>query len=60
MKLRCDQINAQSFIACVTTNLCFYTRQNIIIYSVASSPIPVKELVYEKHSFSSMERVTLQ
>ena len=63
MKLRCDQINAQSFMACVTTNLfneAFYMRQNIIIYSVASSPVPVKELVYEKHSFSSMERVALQ
>ena len=50
-------------MACVTTNLfneAFYMRQNIIIYSVASSPVPVKELVYEKHSFSSMERVTLQ
>ena len=41
-------------------NEAFYMRQNIIIYSVASSPVPVKELVYEKHSFSSMERVTLQ
>ena len=41
-------------------NEAFYMRQNIIIYSVASSPVPVKELVYEKHSFSSMERVALQ
>ena len=66
MKLRCDQINAQSFMACAMTNLCLkkpFTcdqRQNIIIYSVASSPVPVEELVYKKRSFSSMERVTLQ
>ena len=41
-------------------NEAFYMRQNIIIYSVASSPVPVEELVYKKRSFSSMERVTLQ
>ena len=41
-------------------NEAFYMRQNIIIYSVASSPVPVEELVYEKRSFSSMGRVTLQ
>ena len=40
-------------------NEAFYMRQNII-YSVASSPVPVEELVYKKRSFSSMERVTLQ
>ena len=41
-------------------NEAFYMRQNIIIHSVASSPVPVEELVYKKRSFSSMERVTLQ
>ena len=41
-------------------NEAFYMRQNIIIYSVASSPVPVEELVYKKRSFSSMGRVTLQ
>ena len=41
-------------------NEAFYMRQNIIIYSVASSPVPVEDIVYKKRSFSSMERVTLQ
>ena len=64
MKLRCDQVNAQSFMACVMTNLClmkpFTRKKTFFIYSVTSSSVLIKELIHKEHSFISMEGITLQ